>query len=220
MVVVVESSPVMQRQFEHILRKEGLEAVFFDNTTDALQHLREKGADVVICELKAPPEGGVALCSKMREDPRLRGVGFLISVGITEQFSEEDARMAGANGIIQKPFGAPEVLEAIKKLGAAPKEEVIELTDVVEEPGTQGPEPSEEEVRRIGEVLRESAEELEKVEEPIGSSLRAEGRPSGEGGELEEAVRRIIKVLAEEIARALSDEIRRSIREILREGEK
>lgn len=216
-IVIVESSPVMRRELERILQRAGFSVVSFSNSADALEYVRREGAKGVICELKALPVGGTELCRALKGDPRFREVTFLISVGILDEFSERDAKGAGADGVLRKPFKEGEVLEALRRAAEeAKREDVIELTEVVEEPEPKGPEPSARELKKIEQVLRESALEMERVQGAM--MLKGDQGGSAPERELEEALREVFRSFAEQLARALSREIRRQVEEILKEN--
>lgn len=213
-IVIVESSPVMRRELERVLRKAGFSVVAFADSQEALDYVRKEGAKAIVCELKARPMGGPELCRALKGEPKGRDVPFLISLGILDQLSERDAKAIGADGVLKKPFREEEVIDVLRRaMEEVQGEDVIELTEVVEEPESKGPELPERELRKIQEVLRESALELKEVE---GAAEVPRSETAPEGG-LEEALREAFRSFADQLARILSREIRRQIEEILRE---
>jgi methylthioribose-1-phosphate isomerase len=108
------------------------------------------------------------------------------------------------------------VVDKIKRiLGKEEEEEIIELTEVVEEESTRG-ELSEQELKRVREVIEESAKVLEEVKRP----LEEEEKEVWEeevitNQELGEALRKILKAFAQELSKSLAQEIKC----VLKEGE-
>lgn len=219
-LLVVEPSPVVRRELSRILSQEdGLKVVFFSNVIDALSHLKGEKVDLFICDYKAPPLGALKLSRKLKEDPDLRAVPLYFTMGILDQVSERELQELGALGAIFKPFRAEEVLSKVRKalgLEEGP-EEVVELTDVVEEEG----EVSEAEAVRLKEILEESAKELRMTESSVPGPpplVEASFLAEKEQGELEVALRRFIEALVREAVRVFREELRRVIREELRKG--
>jgi ribosomal protein S13 len=108
------------------------------------------------------------------------------------------------------------VVDKIKRiLGKEEEEEIIELTEVVEEESTRG-ELSEQELKRVREVIEESAKVLEEVKRP----LEEEEKEVWEeevitDQELGEALRKIFKAFAQELSKSLAQQIKC----VLKEGE-
>lgn len=219
-VLIVEPSPVVRKELSRILSQEdGLNVVFFGNVIDALNYLKGQKVDLFICDYKAPPLGALKLSKKLKEDPALRAIPLYFTMGILDQVSEKDLEELGALGAIFKPFRAEEVLSKFRKaLGLEGEtEEVIELTEVVEEEG----EIPEAEASRLKEILEESAKELEMAESSIAASPSMATSPflaeKGQG-ELEIAFRKFIEALVRELAKAFREELRRLIEEEFKKG--
>lgn len=217
-VLVVEPSPVVRRELSRILSQEdGLRVVFFSNVIDALNHLKAEKVDLFICDYKAPPIGALKLSKRLKEDPDLRAIPLYFTMGILDQVSERELEELGALGAIFKPFRTEEVISKVRKalgLEEGP-EEVIELTEIVEEEGNV----SEAEALRLKEILEESAKELRMAESSIPEPaplVEPRFLAEKEQGELEVALRRFIEALVQEAVRVFREELRRVIREELK----
>ncbi|HEY6000973.1 MAG TPA: response regulator, partial [bacterium] len=82
----------------------------------ALDRARAERPDLVISDVGMPGLNGYELCERMKADPQLRVVPFLLLRGTFESFDEDRARACGADGIITKPFEAQEMVSTAKEL--------------------------------------------------------------------------------------------------------
>jgi len=118
------------------------------------------------------------------------------------------------DNVIYEPFRKEEVVEKIKRvLGKEEEEEIIELTDVVEEEAPTGS-PSEEELKKVRELIEESAKALEEVKKPLkeeDTETREEERLTDQ--ELGEALKKILKAFARELSKSLAEEIKCALKE-------
>lgn len=106
------------------------------------------------------------------------------------------------------------MVDKIKRvLGKEGEEEVIELTEVVEEEAPIGV-PSQEELKRVRELIEESAKALEEVKRPFkeeGVEIREEEAITDQ--ELGDALRKILKAFARELSKSLAEEIKCALKE-------
>ena len=115
-ILLADDSPHAQRMGERILREEGYEVVSVTDGDTALKRLADVDPDLIVCDVFLPGVNGFDLCRKVKAAPRHRHVRVVMTAGTLEVFDEDEARRAGADAIIKKPFEASVVMDTIKPL--------------------------------------------------------------------------------------------------------
>lgn len=115
-ILLADDSPHAQRMGERILREEGFEVVSVTDGETTLIRLKDVDPDVIIADVFLPTYSGIDICRKVKSSPELRHMQVVLTAGILEPFNEEDAKAAGCDGILKKPFEASVVMDLIKPL--------------------------------------------------------------------------------------------------------
>lgn len=201
-ILVADDSVTIQRVFERTLPSEEFRLFFATDGQEALDKAAEILPHLIIADLNMPVKGGLELCQELKKDPKLGQIPVLLLVGVLDEFDEDEVERVGATGYIVKPFETEVALAKIREVlvhAPAWEEEVIELTEVVEEPEEgekalelevplERPEDLEEPVQR-----EEGAQEEIKLDISLDEiSLAEEAKPS--------EVERIEQVLEESVA--------------------
>lgn len=112
-IVIVDDEKSMREFLEIMLAKEGYDAVGADSAALALDEIRERGADLVISDVRMPGMGGLEFLKALKEmDPDS------LVIMITAYASVEtaiEAMKAGAHDYFIKPFNIDEVKLTIRK---------------------------------------------------------------------------------------------------------
>jgi CheY-like chemotaxis protein len=115
-VLLADDSPHAQRMGERILREEGFEVVTVTDGETAFLRLADVDPDVILVDVFLPTRSGFELCRHVKSSQNLRHIGVILTAGMLEPFDEGDARAAGCDAILKKPFEASAVLNTIKPL--------------------------------------------------------------------------------------------------------
>ena len=115
-ILLADDSPHAQRMGERILREEGFEVVSLTSGDAALARLRDVDPDLILADVFLPAASGMELCRRVKNDARLRHVRVVLTAGLLEPFDEEEARRAGCDAILKKPFEASQLIETIRPL--------------------------------------------------------------------------------------------------------
>ncbi len=113
-ILLADDSPHAQRMGERILREEGFEVVSLTNGETALLRLADVDPDLVIADVFLPGRNGFELCRHVKS--LYRHVRVILTAGLLEQFDEDEARRAGCDAILKKPFEASVVMQTIRPL--------------------------------------------------------------------------------------------------------
>jgi len=120
-VVVAEDNLDHQRVIAEVVRRLGHDVVVAGDGREALEAVRDRRPDLLIADIDMPHLDGLELCREVRADPRVAGTPVVL---ITAYLLPSDPRLAatGARAVIGKPFGVPELTEALRThLDAVPR---------------------------------------------------------------------------------------------------
>src|SRR4051812_13959342 len=113
-VLVVDDHPVLRAGLEAALRAEpGFVAVGAAADGDeTLRLVRRTRPDVVVLDRRLADEDGIALCRRLREEPRAPQV--VLYTGADDQDAEDGARVAGAFAVVGKTADVAALFDAVR----------------------------------------------------------------------------------------------------------
>jgi CheY-like chemotaxis protein len=115
-ILLADDSPHALRMGERILREEGFEVVSLTDGDAALARLADVDPDLILADVFLPAKSGVEICRYVKSNLRLRHVRVVLTAGLLEPFDEEDAKRAGCDAILKKPFEASKLIATIDPL--------------------------------------------------------------------------------------------------------
>jgi len=116
-VLIVDDYATMRRILRNLLTQIGMTDV--DEASDgvtALQHLRENKYGLIISDYDMEPMTGLQLLKEVRADSKLQAIPFIM---VAVQSSTEkviEAKKAGVNNYIVKPFNADTLRQKIQSV--------------------------------------------------------------------------------------------------------
>ncbi|MFN4089514.1 MAG: response regulator [Alphaproteobacteria bacterium] len=120
-ILIVDDYKTMLRIVRNLLKQLGFENV--DEATDggmALQKLRDRSYDMVISDWNMEPMTGLQLLKEVRADSKLKNLPFLMITAESKPENVIEAKKAGVNNYIVKPFNADTLKTKLSSvLGAA-----------------------------------------------------------------------------------------------------
>jgi len=115
-VLLADDSPQALRLGEQILTAQGLEVVSVTDGAVAMRRLADVNPDLFITDLYLPTKNGFELARFMKADPAYQDIPILFAAAPADVFDEQDARNAGADAILRKPFEASSLLDTVQTL--------------------------------------------------------------------------------------------------------
>jgi DNA-binding response OmpR family regulator len=115
-ILLADDSPQALRLGEQILSGQGIQVVSVTDGATALRRLADVDPDILIVDVYLPAKNGFELARFIKAQAEWKHVRIIFAAGITDQFDEQDARNAGADFIIRKPFEASALLAAMEPL--------------------------------------------------------------------------------------------------------
>jgi CheY-like chemotaxis protein len=115
-ILLADDSPQALRLAEQILRSQGIEVVSVTDGAIALRRLSDVNPDLFITDVYLPTKNGFDLARYMKTQPEYRDVPIVFAAGPADVFDEQDAKNAGAEVILRKPFEASALLSTVQEL--------------------------------------------------------------------------------------------------------
>jgi len=115
-ILLADDSPHAQRMGERILREEGFEVVSLTDGNAAMLRLADVDPDLILADVFLPGKSGFELCRYVKSEARFKHVRVVLTSGLLEPFDEDEARRAGCDAILKKPFEASIVVSTIDPL--------------------------------------------------------------------------------------------------------
>ena len=115
-ILLADDSPHAQRMGERILREEGFEVVSLTDGDAAMLRLADVDPDLILADVFLPGKSGLDICRYVKNEPRFKHVRVVLTAGLLEPFDEEEAKRAGCDAILKKPFEASKVVSTIAPL--------------------------------------------------------------------------------------------------------
>lgn len=116
-ILLADDSVTIQKVIELTFMDEDYEVRAVSNGEEAIKLLPGVNPDFVIADVHMPGANGYEVC---RQSKQLRpDVPVLLLVGTFEPFDEAQARAAGADSFLKKPFDSQELLQRVNELLAA-----------------------------------------------------------------------------------------------------
>ncbi|MBU2666849.1 response regulator [Actinoplanes bogorensis] len=112
-VVVAEDNLDHQRVIAEVVRRLGHEVVLANDGREGLEAVLDVRPDLLIADVDMPHLDGLELCRAVRADPRVATTPVVL---ITAYLLPGDPRLAATDAlaVIGKPFGVPELTEALR----------------------------------------------------------------------------------------------------------
>lgn len=115
-ILLADDSPQALRLAEQILASQGIEVVSVTDGAVALRRLADVRPDLLITDVFLPTKSGFDLVRFLRSQPEHRHIPVIFAAAPADEFNEQDAKNAGADVILRKPFEASALLSAVQEL--------------------------------------------------------------------------------------------------------
>ena len=129
--LVADANPYFSRIVVGLLRSFGANSVAeVRNSFDAIRTLNAQKVDILLCDDKLPPHGGLQVTHAIRRkaDNENRIVPILIMAGDTRESVIKIARDAGANMVIAKPLSPSSLYDRLSWIAFNPRQFVETAT--------------------------------------------------------------------------------------------
>lgn len=112
-ILVVDRDPHVRELEAHFLNEAGFSVGFARDGDAALAQVRALAPDILITEILVPALDGLALCRRLKADPRTRDIPVVVFSILA---AAERAREAGADAFLLKPLAEHTLVETVQRL--------------------------------------------------------------------------------------------------------
>jgi twitching motility two-component system response regulator PilH len=115
-VLLVDDSPLLLKIGKALLEKEKHTVVTAKDGEEAVAAARKESPQIIFMDAEMPGMGGTEACRALKGEPATRAIPVYICTG-HDLLGEAPAafKKAGADGCLQKPFKAEDMLPLIEK---------------------------------------------------------------------------------------------------------
>ena len=115
-VLLADDNSNAQRMGAEILSQQGCQVRGITDGAQVDEALREFSPDVVLVDVCLPTRSGYQVCEQVKADAARRKVKVVLLVGASDPFDDGEAKRAGADAVIHKPFEATALRKAVHGL--------------------------------------------------------------------------------------------------------
>lgn len=112
-ILVVDRDPHVRELESHFLHEAGYSVGFAHDGDSALEEAQKTVPDILITEILVPTLDGLALCRRLKADPRTRDIAILVFSILA---AAGRAREAGADAFLLKPLAEHTLVETVRQL--------------------------------------------------------------------------------------------------------
>ena len=112
-ILVVDDDPDLRELIGLKFRNAGLEVVYACDGVDALNRIREHGADLVVLDVMMPGKSGIDVCRELRDDAATADLPIVMVTARVGPGCEQKGLAAGASLYLTKPFGVNTLLHEV-----------------------------------------------------------------------------------------------------------
>ncbi len=125
-MLVAEDDDSLRTMIELVLGREGYRVVACSDGARARAALAKASAgeaslDAALLDLRMPGASGVELLRYIRGDERLRSLGVIAMSGYSDARQEQQARAAGADVFLAKPFTVDQLTSTLRSVVGTPR---------------------------------------------------------------------------------------------------
>lgn len=116
-VLVVDDSRTIRKVVEMALKASSYEVLGASNAREGMQAAKRLPS-VILLDYYMPDASGYEVCRTLKGDPSTAHIPIMMLGGNARDFNESDARQAGADDVVMKPFLTDTLVNAIERLAS------------------------------------------------------------------------------------------------------
>jgi two-component system chemotaxis response regulator CheY len=117
-ILIVDDDPSIRRLIAATLEDvSGYRMTEAGDGEEAVERARAAQPSIVFLDVDMPRLNGIEACRRMRSEPAVADATIVMLTGDSDHDAERDARAAGADLFLTKPFSPLRLLELVDELG-------------------------------------------------------------------------------------------------------
>lgn len=114
-VLVVDDSMIVRKAVEKMLGDK-VEIVSVDSAATARASIVKQRPTLIISDVIMPQEDGFSFSRSVKRHSKLKNIPILLMSGVVDKETQQQARAAGAIGVLKKPFSSEELQKTVAKI--------------------------------------------------------------------------------------------------------
>ena len=114
-ILVVEDQPDNRQIIRDMLSSTDYEITEAENGEQALASIAKQRPDLILMDIQLPIMDGYTATSRIKADPALRSIPIIAVTSYALSGEEENARAAGCDDYVPKPYSPRELLAKIRQ---------------------------------------------------------------------------------------------------------
>jgi len=120
-ILIVDDDPGIRRLIAATLEDvSGYRMAEARDGEEAMEQARSAQPSIVFLDIDMPRLNGIEACRRMRSEPGTAGATIVMLTGDSDDEAERNARAAGADLFLTKPFSPLHLLRLVDRLGHQP----------------------------------------------------------------------------------------------------
>ena len=121
-ILIVDDDPGVRRLIAATLEDvSGYRMTQAGDGQEAVERARAAPPEIVFLDIDMPRLNGIEACRRLRSEPNTAGATIVMLTGEADDDAERDARAAGADLFLTKPFSPLHLLRLVDRLGQPPR---------------------------------------------------------------------------------------------------
>jgi len=119
-ILIVDDDPSIRRLIAATLEDiSGYRMAEAGDGMQAVERARDAQPEIVFLDIEMPRLNGIETCRRLRSEPATADATIVMLTGDSDHEAERDARAAGADLFLTKPFSPLHLLRLVDRLGQA-----------------------------------------------------------------------------------------------------
>jgi CheY-like chemotaxis protein len=115
-LLVVEDEAALAKVLQMRLQLEGFEVDVAGDGAEAMEAIRARPPDLVVCDLMMPVMNGTEVTRAVKTDPQLKAIPILILTALKSEKEMEELRRLGVEAFASKPYDGKALTAQIREL--------------------------------------------------------------------------------------------------------
>jgi DNA-binding response OmpR family regulator len=115
-VLIVEDEESILELCSTIFKLEGYKVLYAKDGEEALRITREDNPDILVLDIQIPKINGNEVCKLIKSDPTMSDIKVLMLSGMVQDSDLQEAREAGADAYMTKPFSSTAIVDKVGEL--------------------------------------------------------------------------------------------------------
>jgi CheY-like chemotaxis protein len=115
-LLLADDSAAIRKVIELTFSDEGMEVITVPDGRSAFEKMGQVRPDLVLADVYMPEIGGYELCRSIKQDERFAKIPVVLLISSFEPFDEAEARRAGADDVVTKPFQS--IRQLVSRVGS------------------------------------------------------------------------------------------------------